>query len=303
MSSLPASTFRRADASRPVDERRPENRLLARQRLLQPDRRPVAGPPASRLHVYASEKPKPTSVVLDPPADPLVLGEPAEHRLARRQRGRHVVEAEARDLLDDVDLAGDVARAPRRHATRSRPSTSKPSRRRIACCSSAGVSIPTTASARSGRKRTTGGCGQLGMDVGVADPARTRKLDEQLVASVAACSREIRIDALLPAVRALRAQAQALGGAEDRVRLEVRGLEQDLRRVARAISVSSPPMIPASATARSPSAISRSSGSSSRSTPSSVRSRSPVLRAPHDDLARRRASRSRRRAADCRARA
>jgi hypothetical protein len=44
--------------------------------------------------------------------------------------------------------------------------------------------------------------------------------------------------------------------------------------VASEISVSSPPMIPASATARSPSAITRSSGTSSRSAPSSVRIRS-----------------------------
>ena len=43
------------------------------------------------------------------------------------------------------------------------------------------------------------------------------------------------------------------------------------------ISVSSPPMIPASATDRSASAIIKSYGSSSRSTPSSVRSFSPGL--------------------------
>jgi hypothetical protein len=41
------------------------------------------------------------------------------------------------------------------------------------------------------------------------------------------------------------------------------------------ISVSSPPMIPASATERSPSAITRSFGASCRSTPSSVVSVSP----------------------------
>ena len=42
---------------------------------------------------------------------------------------------------------------------------------------------------------------------------------------------EVRVDALLPAVRALGAQAVALGGAVDPVRLEVRRLEQDGRRL------------------------------------------------------------------------
>ena len=56
------------------------------------------------------------------------------------------------------------------------------------------------------------------------------------------------------------------------------------------ISVSSPPMIPASAIARSASAITRSSGTSSRSTLSRVVSFSPGARAADDDLAAVRAS-------------
>src|SRR2546425_10039966 len=40
----------------------------------------------------------------------------------------------------------------------------------------------------------------------------------------------MRVAALLPAVRALGAETQTLGGAEDRVRLEVRRLQEDVGR-------------------------------------------------------------------------
>ena len=114
---------------------------------------------------------------------------------------------------------------------------------------------------------------------------------------------EVGVDALLPAVRSLRAQPQPLGACGGSRRLEVRGLEQHLGRPRRRPRVSSPPMIPASATARSASAITRSSGSSARSAPSSVRSVSPGARAADDDRPPRERGRSRTRAAGCRARA
>ena len=44
-----------------------------------------------------------------------MLGQAAEHRLTRRQPSGHVAEAKACNLLDDVDLAGDVASAPGRN--------------------------------------------------------------------------------------------------------------------------------------------------------------------------------------------
>jgi hypothetical protein len=72
--------------------------------------------------------------------------------------------------------------------------------------------------------------GQSLVHVDVAGPARGRRLDEQLGRQARGGLREVRVDALLPAVRALGAQAQALGGAEDPGRLEVRSLQQDLGR-------------------------------------------------------------------------
>ena len=52
--------------------------------------------------------------VLDLAAQPLEVVQTAEHRLPHGQRRRHLLEPEARDLLDDVDVAPHVARAPRR---------------------------------------------------------------------------------------------------------------------------------------------------------------------------------------------
>ena len=52
--------------------------------------------------------------VLDAAAQLLVAGEQAVHLAARRERERDVLEPEAGDLLDHVDLARDVACPPGR---------------------------------------------------------------------------------------------------------------------------------------------------------------------------------------------
>ena len=70
--------------------------------------------------------------------------------------------------------------------------------------------MPTTASVRSGRKAHHRRLGQLGMDVGVAGPARAGQLDDELCRKLCRLLGEIRVDALLPAVRALGAESQAL---------------------------------------------------------------------------------------------
>ena len=256
------------------DERRPENSLLARERLLQRDAasRRLLRQQAPRVCLRVAES---DEDVLDPPADPLVLGQPAEHRLTRRQPARHVGEAEARDLLDDVDLASDVTSAPggNRHVLAVDPELQSPQDRvllvRRGLDADHGVG---SLRAQAHHRRL----GQLGVDVGVTGPARTRMLDDQLRRELCCLLGEIRIDSLLPAVRALRAEPQALRGAEDRVRLEVRGLEQDLRGVCADLRLLAA-HDPRERDRRSASAIIRSYGSSSRSTPSSVRSFSPGL--------------------------
>jgi hypothetical protein len=65
------------------DERRSENSLLARERLLQFDTacRRLLRQQAPRVCLRV---PEPDEHVLDPPPDPLGLGQPAEHRLTRR---------------------------------------------------------------------------------------------------------------------------------------------------------------------------------------------------------------------------
>ena len=88
-----------------------------------------------RLGVYVSANPSPTSASSTRRRSCCSRVSRAEHLAPRRQRVRHVLEPEARDLLDHVDLARDVARAPGRHRRPALPSTSKPSLPSSAYCS------------------------------------------------------------------------------------------------------------------------------------------------------------------------
>ena len=105
--------------------------------------------------------------------------------------------------------------------------TSKPRPVRMRRCSWSASSSPISSFARSGRKRTTGRSGQVGRDLGLAGEARAGQLEDQLGREVGGGLGQVRVDALLPAARALGAQAEPLGAPEDRERLEVRRLEQD----------------------------------------------------------------------------
>ena len=241
--------------------------------------------------------------VLDAAPELLLARERAEHLAARGQRERHVLEPEARDLLDDVDLArrrrgrARSGRRRRRRGARSRAGrAARPAR-------PAASRSPITSSARSGRKRTTGRSGRPAWTS--ASPTHVAPVSSRRSSrrEVGRRPGEVRVDALLPAVRALGAQALALGGEVDPVRLEVRGLEQDGGRAVadlRLLAAHDPGERDRRARRR------RSSGRpvvSSRSTPSSVRIRSPGRGAADDDPAAARACRSRTRAAGCRARA
>ncbi len=62
------------------------------------------------------EEPLADEHVADEPPQPLLARQAAEHLAPRGQRRGNVLEPEARDLLDEVDLAADVAGAPVRHA-------------------------------------------------------------------------------------------------------------------------------------------------------------------------------------------
>ena len=69
------------------------------------------------------------------------------------------------------------------------------------------------------------------MHVGRPHDARPAEIDEQPAREHRRRLRDVRVDTLLPAVRALGPQAEPLRGAQDPDRLEVRGLQQDLGRV------------------------------------------------------------------------
>jgi hypothetical protein len=117
--------------------------------------------------------------------------------------------------------------------------------------------------------------GQACVNVCVGGPVGAGKVSQKLCGELGRRLREVRVDPFLPAVRALRPQAQALGGLEDRERLEVRGLEQNLGRALADLGLLA---------AHDPGERNRAvgvgdqqvSGSSRRSTPSSVRSLSPL---------------------------
>ena len=72
---------------------------------------------------------------------------------------------------------------------------------------------------------------QLRVHVGAARQLGAGEVDEEAAREHRGRLRRVRVDALLPAVRALGAQAEPLGRVQDPDRLEVRGLEQHLGRV------------------------------------------------------------------------
>ena len=260
----------RVDEAR--QERRPQRGQLDRDRLGQLPRRLVVRTQARRVRLGEAEA---DEGVLDPAAQLLLARQPAEHLAPRGQRVRHVLEPEARDLLDHVDLARDVARAP------GRDDDVLVAALEAELARAGGTAARAASRPRSARRRARGGSarpgarGQARVHVGVRDPARRPR------ARAGATSRARR--------RARRGTGRRPSPSGSSPRCAGGGARRSGRcRAARSsppragrsssaspISVSSPPMIPASAIARSASAITRSSGTSSRSTPSRVRSRSP----------------------------
>ena len=94
-------------------DRRPEDRLVRRHRVRQPNgvAARILGDEAPRVRLRqagAHER------VLDDPPQALLLREPAVDVAPERQRVGDAVEERPGDLLDQVDLAGHVARAPGR---------------------------------------------------------------------------------------------------------------------------------------------------------------------------------------------
>ena len=99
----------------PEEKSRTQHALQLRQRLGQDEGQGIRILRLQRVRVRLEETAA-DEHVRDGPAEALLVRQPPEHLPARRQRRRHVFEPEARDLLDDVDLAPDIARAPVRDA-------------------------------------------------------------------------------------------------------------------------------------------------------------------------------------------
>ena len=218
----------------PRHDRRPQDRLIRRHRARQADRVGIRilGDEAPRVGLG---QPGSDEDVLDRASESLLLRQPALHVATQRKRVRDAVEQRPCDLLDEVDLAGDVARAPRWHGQLPLPEISKPKPWSAFSCSSGGdLDADDLRRRRPGGARTTGRSGSAGVHVDAPGHPRAGEVDEHPTREQRSLLGEVRVDALLPAVRASRAEAEALGGAEDPERLEVRGLEQHLgRRVAR----------------------------------------------------------------------
>ncbi len=270
-------------AARRLEQRRVEHgserRRLGRERLRQAQ--VALGDEGRRVHLGVAGS---DEDVLDEPADALRPRQPAEHRVAARQRERDLGEHEARDLLDEVDLAGDVAGAPGRDE--EAPSPSRRSR-------AARGSPPAARPSRRGRSRRSSARGAAGSK-------RARAARRRRRCRPSSARRRARRSA---ASRARRPPRPPCGSTPFSHRFEASlrsACRSELRRiptgskfaassrtdvVVSATSVSSPPMIPASAIARSPSAITRSSVVSVRSVPSSVRISSAAPGATDDDAA------------------
>ena len=194
--------------------------------------------------------------------------QPAEHRLPIRKRRRHLLEPEARHLLDEVDLASHVAGTPRGNGdlpggvvgavVHRIEVTSKPSRSSRAPGKARRTGMPTTSSARSGRKPDDRPFGEVGLDVG----APVQRAPASSTRSSVAWT---------PPARRARAQRPSPSASAHSERMCRRSplrstpscskfaASSSTVCVSAETSLSAPPMIPATATGRSASAITRSS--------------------------------------------
>ena len=208
--------------------------------------RVVVGAQARRVRLGEAEA---DERVLDAAAELLLARQRAEHRAPRGQRERDVLEPEARDLLDDVDLAGHVAGAPgRRDDARRRRGRSRAAR--AGACWSAGRRLDRRSPRRRARAGSaiTGRAGSSPCTSVCGGPARAGR------ARAGAASRG---SAAGPARYGSTPFSQRFEpSVRRRSRSDVRKMpcgskfaaSSSTVVVASPISVSSPPMIPASAT-------------------------------------------------------
>ena len=142
---------------------------------------------------------------------------------------RHAVEHGPGDLLDEVDLPRHVTCPPGRHrhlpAVELEPEPIE-DRALLGVADLEADQLPRALRA----ERDAGSLRQPVVDVGVARQLRPRQVDEEPAREDGRRLGRVRIDSLLPLVRPLRAEREALGRLQHADRLEVRSLEQHLAR-------------------------------------------------------------------------
>ena len=282
MFRFPASTLRPGVVDQAREGARSSRIARARRdRLVEPDQRPgrIVSPQGRGDRLGEAEA---DERVLEAVGDPLLARQPAGHGPPERKRERDVGEHEPRHFLDQVDFARQVARAPGRDAVgaalelaargarasppaRPLPARARPpgppspgGRRRGPAPAGRPARRYGPSSARRSARRATGSRGRQ-----PARPGRDRRPSPS--GSIPPCACGMRSPLLqIPTGSKFAASSRTLVVESD-------------------TSVSSPPMIPASAIPRSASAIRRSDGSSLRRSPSSVRISSPWPRPPDDD--------------------
>ena len=212
-----------------VQERRAENRVLGGERVGEAQRLRVRIGRGQAERVRLREA-RADEHVLGKAAQALIGSQLSEHGASHRQRERDLLQAvDPRDLLDEVDLARDVARAPGRHGHRPVGDVEAQALQRAALLVGRDLQPDHPVDAV-GAERDDGRLGERALHVGVPRPLRAGELDDELRRERGGLRRQVRVDAFLPAVRAFGAQSVALRAREDADRLEVRGLEEDVRR-------------------------------------------------------------------------
>ena len=213
----------------PVFQARPQGGVVRRQRLRQLDSsgRGLARHQARGLDLGVAGADEDG---LDRATKTLRTGQLADGLTTQRQRERHVVEPEACDLLDEIDFARDVTGTPGRHRHRPiRRDVETETRQPVALLVGTDLHPDDRVDALrpqpNDRSRRKGS-----VDVDVAGPSRAGERHEQLGRETRRRLSEVRVDALLPAVRPVGSQPQPLGALQDRDGLEVRRLEQDVGR-------------------------------------------------------------------------
>ncbi len=149
---------------------------------------------------------------LDDSSQPLPAREAAEGRVALGQRERDLFHLEPRDLLDEVDLARDIAGAPGRNpeaAVRALEADLREDGRLLGRCD---VESDHRVGAF-GPELDHRALGQRSLHVDVTSPARSGELGDQPRRERRRGAGDVRVDALFPAVRAFGSPRCATCGA------------------------------------------------------------------------------------------